>query len=143
MNNSNDNNKKINKFEVPIYTDLLDPKRKNVQVPGFSFDVDIFENLIAAFVPIDNIPIILNVPIRDLDDFCMKVYGMHFNEAYKRLSGIADYYSRNVFRNLAHAGNQSAIKITAEHFMGLTSDNKNQGINITIMQDLRGDDEDD
>lgn len=143
MNNSNDNNKKINKFEVPIYTDLLDPKRKNAKVEGFSFDVDTFENLIDSFVPKENIPIILGVSWGDIERFCNKVYGLNFNETYNRLSGVTDYWCRKVFKNLAATGNQSAIKLVAEHFMGLASDNKNQGVNITIVNDLKGDGEDD
>lgn len=131
------------KFEVPIYTDLLDPKRKDVVVPGFSFTPDVFENMIAAFVPRDNIPVALGVDYANIDHFCKQVYGMNYADTYTRLSGIADYWSRNVFKNLAYAGNQSAIKIMAEHFMGLSNDNKNKGVNITIVNDLKGDELDD
>lgn len=125
-------------FEVPIYTDLLDPNRKNVKVPGFDFDVDKFENLISYFTPIENIPIILGCKHADLDRFCNKVYNMNFKEAYTTLSTITDYWCRRVVSNLAASGNTTALKTMTEHFMGLT-ENKNVGVNITVVNDLKED----
>lgn len=125
-------------FEVPIYTELLDPNRKNVKVPGFPFDVDKFENLISYFTPKENIGLILGVSEAVLNDFCDRVYGLTFNDAYTRLSGVTDYWCRRVVTNLASSGNTTALKTMTEHFMGLT-ENKNVGVNITVVNDLKED----
>lgn len=131
--------KKLN-YEVPVYDDLLDPKRKNTSIPGFDFDVDTFENLIDNFVPIQNIPLILGVHSGQLDKFCQRAYGMNFEETYNKLSGITDYWSRKVVKNLSASGNATALNIMSKHFMGLSDDNKNQGVNIVIVSDLEEDD---
>lgn len=136
----NNSTKPNSKFEVPIYTDLLNPNRKNVKIPGFSFDVDVFEDLIDCFTPIQNIPTILDTDIPTLDKFCDRAYGMNFKETYAKLSGITDYWSRKVIKNLSSSGNSTALNIMSKHFMGLSDDNKNQGVNITIVNDMKEDD---
>lgn len=128
--------------EVPIYNDLLDPNRKNTKIYGFDFDVDTFENLIDCFTPKENIPVILGVQRSKLDVFCNRAYGMNYDEVYVRLSGITDSWSRKVIKNLSASGNSTALNIMSKHFMGLSDDNKNQGVNITIVNDLKEDGED-
>lgn len=125
---------------VPIYDNLLDPHRKNTKIVGFDFDVDTFENLIDCFTPESNIPVILGVHTGQLDKFCERAYGMNYHEAYAKLSGITDSWSRKVIKNLSASGNSTALNIMAKHFMGLSDDNKNQGVNITIVSDLKEDD---
>ena len=149
----NDNDDKLNNLhpsdekktglpEVPLYANMLSARRQNVKVPGFDFDVDTFENLIDNFVPMNNIPIILSGISRkkigetDLDRFCNIAYGMNYKEAYQFLSGITDMYMRRVFKNLAASGNATAIAINAKHFMHLEDEQKNDAINIRIINDL-------
>ena len=136
------NNNKQNSYfpNVPIYDDLLDPKRKNAKIPGFHYDTDTFENLIDCFTPMKNIPVILNTRFSDLDMFCQIAYGMNFQDTYIRLSGITDAWSRKVIKNLSSSGNSTALNIMSKHFMGLSDDNKNQGVNITIVNDMKEDD---
>lgn len=128
--------------EVPIYSDLLSANRRNVKVEGYDFDVDTFENLIDNFVPFNNIPLILSASckrklcISDLDKFCKIVYGMDYKETYEILSGITDMQMRKVFKGLAASGNATAIAINAKHFMHLDDENKNDAINIRIVNDL-------
>ena len=142
VNNNNNNSTKKGLPEVPLYSNMLSANRKNAQIKGFDFDVDTFENLIDNFVPINNIPIILSGISRkkinedDLDRFCNIAYGMKFKEAYQFLSGITDMYMRRVFKNLAASGNATAIAINAKHFMKLEDDQKNDAINIRIVNDL-------
>ena len=121
------------------YDELLDPNRKNVDIPGFKFNVDQFENVIAAFVPRESVSIILRSNEAELDQFCKIVYGMPFKESYAVLKGIADMFMRKSFSNLSKAGNSSAINIVGKHFMDLSEENKKDAINITIVNDLRED----
>jgi len=121
---------------VPIYDDLLDSRRKNAQIEGFDFDTDTFENIIDAFTPKENVPLILGVPKSKLDDFCYKAYGMSYNEAYLRLSGISDFWMRKAIGNLAASGNGTALSIAAKHFMGLKDEEDKKAIQVTIVNDL-------
>lgn len=128
--------------EVPIYSDILSINRRNVKVEGYDFDVDMFENMIDNFVPYNNIPLLLSASckkklcIADLDRFCKIVYGMDYKDTYEILSGITDMQMRKVFKNLAASGNATAIAINAKHFMHLEDENKNDAINIRILNDL-------
>lgn len=127
---------------VESYKDFINPsKRKNKKPEGFDFDMDTFENLIDFFTPIENIPVILRCNIQTLDNFCQICYGMPFKDTYQHLSGISDALMRSTFKKLAGMGNTSAIKIVSEHFMNL-KDNKTSDVNITIVNDLKEDDED-
>jgi len=121
---------------VPVYDDLLDNRRKSVQIEGFDFDTDTFENLISAFTPRDNVPIILNTPVVRLDDFCRKAYGMTYYEAYVRLSGISDFWIRKAIGNLAVSGNGTALSIAAKHFLNLKDDEEKKAVQVTIVNDL-------
>ena len=140
--NQEQNTKKRGLPNVPVYDNLLDPHRKNAKIIGFDFDTDTFENLIDCFTPEANIPVILGVHTGQLDKFCERAYGMNFHETYAKLSGITDSWSRKVIKNLSASGNSTALNIMAKHFMGLSDDNKNQGVNITIINDLKEDGED-
>lgn len=121
------------------YDELLNPNRRNTKIPGFDFDVDQFENVIAAFVPRESVPVILRSNEAELDEFCKIVYGMPFKESYAVLKGIADMFMRKSFSNLSKAGNSSAINIVGKHFMDLDDENKKDSINITIINDLKED----
>ncbi len=120
------------------YKDLLKANRKNKKIQGFDFDLDMFENLIDCFTPKDMVPIVLNCSHADLDRFCMMAYNMNYNETYKVLIGVADIWARRAVRNLAYCGNNTALKIFSEHFMGLKDEeqSKNAAPNITIVNDL-------
>ena len=127
--------------EVPIYDDLLDPQRKNTRIQGFNFDIDTFENLIAAFTPKDNIPIILNTPLVRLDEFCRLAYGLTYSETYTRLSGVADFWMRKAIGNLAVSGNGTALSIAAKHFMNLKDEETKSAIQVTFVNDLEKNDD--
>ena len=122
---------------VPVYDDLLDPRRKNAQIEGFDFDTDTFENILAAFTPKENVPVILGVSKSKLDEFCYKAYGFSYNEAYVRLSGIADFWMRKAIGNLAVSGNGTALSIAAKHFMGLRDEEEKKAVTVTIVNDLK------
>lgn len=125
---------------VEAYNDFLSNKRQNMSVPGFSFDVNTFEDLIDSWTPMENIPKILGCRTDDLDVFCLKVYRMNFKETYVMLSAISDSLCRKAFSNLAKAGNPTAINIVSKHFMKLEED-KQQDLNIRIVNDLNQDKE--
>ena len=140
-----ENNNSTNDFydisnPVYAYRDLVKMYRENVQVKGFDFDVDMFENLIDNFVPEENIPVILRCTKADLDRFCNVVYHMNYAETYKVLSGVTDMFMRKAIKGLAQEGNQTALKLASEHFMKLKEEEDNNNINITVVNDLNGDD---
>ena len=126
---------------APVYSykDLLKSTRQNVKVKGFWFDVNTFENLIDCYTPKDDVGLILRCSEADLDRFCKVVYGMKFDATYKVLTGITDMFMRKSFKGLSQSGNPTAIKVVAEHFMDLKEKQDKDGINITIFNDLKGD----
>ena len=128
---------------APVYSyrDLFKGFRQNYKVKGYWFDVNTFENLIDCYTPKDMIPLILRCRHADLDRFCKVVYGMQFNEAYTILSGITDMFMRKSIKGLSQAGNPTALKLAAEHFMDLKEQEQKDGINITIYNDLKEEDE--
>lgn len=128
---------------VPIYDDLLNPNRKNARIEGFDFDVDTFENLISAFTPLENVPLILGVAEVDLDVFCRKAYGMTYREAYRKLIGVSDFWMRKAITNLAVAGNGSALNIASKHFMGLRDEEQKHSVQVTFVNDLDEEEQDD
>ena len=127
---------KIFDYEVPVYSDLLDPKRKNVKIPGFNFDVNTFENLIDNFVLASDIPVILNTSVAQLDRVCTICYNMNFDETYKRLSGISRYWGNRTVKNLANAGHAGAFSVFAKNFLGLSDEDKSANVNITFVNDV-------
>lgn len=127
---------------VENYKDFMNPlKRKNLHPDGFDFDMDTFENLIDFFTPMENIPVILRCDYKTLDNFCKICYNMPFKDTYIYLSGISDALMRGTFKKLAAMGNTQAVKIVSEHFMNL-KENKSHDVNITIVNDLKDDEED-
>lgn len=118
------------------YADLLKKNRTNCKVDGFNFDVNTFENVIDAFVPEKNVPVILQCDYSTLDRFCEIVYGMKFKDAYRVLSGISDMFMRQAISSLARNGNNTALNIASKHFMGLTEDGNKEAVSITIINDL-------
>lgn len=126
---------------VENYKTFLKNNRTNLKPKGFDFDMDTFENLIDFFTPMDNIPLILRCSVSKLNNFCQECYNMNFEETYKYLSGITDMFMRGTFKTLASMGNSTAINTVAEHFMHLSNEQAKNGINITIVNDLKDDDE--
>lgn len=126
---------------VTNFQSFFKPGRQNLKPDGFDFDMDTFENLIDFFTPMENFPVILNTSIRSLDEFCKICYNMPFKETYYYLSGITDFFMRGAFKRLAEMGNATAINTVAEHFMHLSNQQLKDGINITIVNDLKGDEE--
>lgn len=110
--------------------------RENKSVPGFNFDMDMFENLIDNFTPMDDIPLILNVNPVDLDKFCQICYNCLFKDTYNILSKRALYYDRLAFNNLAKSGNNSAINVVAKYFMKLDDDNKAKELKINVVNSI-------
>lgn len=139
----NPNSKEFFYSGAPVYAyrDLFKANRKNVKVKGCWFDVDTFENLIDCYTPQEMIKVILRCSGADLDRFCQVVYGMKFSEAYNILSGITDMYMRKSFKVHSNLGNSTAMKIVSEHFMKLKEDEDKGNINITVYNDLKGDEE--
>lgn len=124
--------------EIKSYAYYIKAGRPNKRVPGFHFDVDMFENLIDCWTPEDSIPTLLQTTKSKLDKFCLEIYNMPFHDTYLFLSGITDAFMRKTFKSLATAGNATALNTVAEHFMKLKSDNSTTN-NITIINDLKED----
>lgn len=141
--NSNDSNETRGHFEeVPVYANILSANRRNFQPNGFNFDADLFENLIDSYATPEEIMDILSFRCKhkvneaELDKFCKILYGYNFRETYKTLIGITNVHMKKVFKNLAASGNATAISVNARHFMKLEDENKNDAINIRIVNDL-------
>lgn len=125
--------------KVESYADLLKSNRPNMKVDGFDFDVNTFENIIDAFVPQENVHVILCCTNADLDRFCKEVYKLTFSQAYMVLSGISDMYMRKAVKNLAVSGNATALSIAKTHFMHLADEEQKGAISVKIVNDLEED----
>lgn len=127
--------------EVFDYTVFLKNNRNPyARLPGLNFDVNMFENLIDAFVPVDELHILLNCSSFDLNRFCNVVYNMDLDHTYLYLSGISRFGMVRVLKGLYKTGNQSAIKAINENFLGIKQDSNDQNnVNITFVSDLGGD----
>ena len=110
--------------------------RQNQSLPGYSFDMEMFENLIDNFTPKDDIPLILEVSKGNLDKFCMKLYNCPFADCYDILSKRALYYDRMAFNNLAKSGNSAAINVVAKYFMKLDDDNNKKELRIQVVSNI-------
>lgn len=129
--------------DVKKYTEFLDPDRASISVDSCNWSVNQFENLIDSFVPKDMIKVALRTDKAHLDKFCRVVYnGLNFDETYAFLSSISDACLRNAVNTLAQMGNATALNIAAKHFMKLDDDLNKNNINITIVNDLSDDDDD-
>jgi hypothetical protein len=110
--------------------------RENKTVEGFNFDMDMFENMIDNFTPMEDIPLLLNVNSFELDKFCQICYNCLYKDAYDILSRRALYYDRMAFNNLAKSGNNSAINVVAKYFMKLDDDNKTKELKIQVVNSI-------
>lgn len=110
--------------------------RENKSLPGFDFDMDIFENLIDNYTPKDDIPLLLGVSVSDMDYFCMKLYDCNFSETYDILSRRALYYNRLAFNNLSKSGNAAAINVVAKYFMKLDDEDKAKALKIEVVNSI-------
>lgn len=110
--------------------------RDNQSLEGFDFDMDMFENLIDNFTPMEDIPLLLNVSKANLDYFCMRLYGCNFSETYDILSRRALYYDRLAFNNLAKSGNTAAINVVAKYFMKLDEQDKAKALKIEVVNSI-------
>ena len=110
--------------------------RENQSLEGFDFDMDMFENLIDNFTPMEDIPLLLNVGKADLDYFCMRLYNCNFSETYDILSRRALYYDRLAFNNLAKSGNNAAINVVAKYFMKLDEQDKAKALKIEVVNSI-------
>lgn len=127
---------------VKNYAYYIKASRRNYQPEGFHFDVNMFENLIDWWTPKNEIPVILRCSLSDLDRFCFVVYKMNYDEVYNFLSGITNAFMRKTFKNHANAGHAFSQSLVSKHFMGLSDDNNpNENLNITIVNDLKSDDD--
>lgn len=127
--------------EIKGFSDFMkdSERRSKTDTSRFPFDVDTFENLIDTFTPFEAIPSLLRTDVGTIERFCKYVYGMTFKETYLYLLGISEMYARGAIKNLAFVGNNTALKIMAEHFLGYKDDNKNLNANVTIVNDLKDD----
>lgn len=92
---------------------------QNQKMKEFDFDRDTFEDLIESYTPIDDIPVLLGVRKSDLDIFCKYIYNQDYKTAYGALLMKSNAHNRKAFNSLSKKGNQTAMKIVAEQFMGL------------------------
>ncbi len=107
----------------------------NQSLDGFDFDRDTFEDLIECYTPQEQILSLLGISHYDMDRFCKKIYNMSYNEAYCFLLYKSDAHNRKAFNMLAKEGNQTAMKIVAEHFMKLGSIDKSD-VKVQFVNDV-------
>lgn len=123
--------------EIKNYSDFLNSEsRRNLDTSMFPFDVDTFENLIDSFTPPELFPQLLRCERTLLDKFCEFVYHMKFDEAYSFLLGVTELFSRKAIKGLACVGNNTALKIMSEHFLGYKDSNNNANLKVTFVNDL-------
>lgn len=104
---------------------LIHPEADQV-VPGFDFTKDDFEDLIDNFTPFEDIPSVLFCSMTEMDKFCMLVYRMDYKDTYDVLLKRSNIYYRKAMFMLSKAGNNTAIKLTAEHYVGLGAIDKQE-----------------
>ncbi len=104
----------------------------------FTFSRDQFEDAIDCFTPIDEVRLVLHTSKAELDRFCSIVYSSDFAEAYYNLSGMAKFYGRKAIKNLAFAGNNTALKVFADNFMNFNSNS--DASKVQIISDIPLDD---
>lgn len=101
-------------------------RSENTEVPDFDFDRDTLEDLIECYTPLEEILALLGVEHKEMDRFCFAVYNMNFKDAYFHLLYKSDAHNRKAFNMLAKQGNQTAMKIVAEHFMKIGKVDQNE-----------------
>lgn len=116
--------------------------RANLKPDGFDFDMETLEDLIDSFIDKKKIPMLLRCEWGTLDEFCKICYGMDFNSTYAYLSGMADFYMRRAFKNLAASGNATAQNIVSKYIMRLEDENaQDKVVKIQFVNDLSPDEE--
>lgn len=121
--------------EVSNYAEYIKNNRPNIKPDGFNFDVDTFENLVDAWTPIDQFPLLLQSSEQEINDFCLLIYKMDFKTTYAFLLGVSQMFMRKTFNVLARQGNATALSVAAKSFLKLDQDNS-QNVNVTILNDL-------
>lgn len=109
---------------------------ENKHPEGFWFDMDMFENLIDAWTPKEDVCTILQATHQELDAFCKECYGYDFDRTYSILKAISMMGMRKSVSTLAKAGNSSALVIAAKNFAELNDGGNDGQINITFKNDL-------
>ncbi len=94
--------------------------------PGFNFTRNDFEDLIDNFTPFEDIPILLQVKHAELDDFCNHIYNMNYKQTYDNLLRRSEFYFRKSMMSLSKSGNPTAIKVSAEFYVGLGAVDKQE-----------------
>lgn len=120
---------------------LLPAGSPDESAPGFDFTRGDFEDLIDNFTPFEDIPILLGVTRPELDDFCNYIYRMKYKETYDNLLRRAELYFRKAMMSLSKSGNPSAIKVSAEYYVGLGAIDKNES-KIIFMNNMPNADSD-
>lgn len=118
-----------------FYERHLIKRQSNVAVEGFSFTKDDLENLIDNFTPPDDIHILLGTNERYLDEFCLTIYGLRFQDAYLALLKQAQYYVRSSIFLLARLGNNTALKQQAE-ITGIGKEQQDQQISVSFVDSV-------
>jgi hypothetical protein len=127
--------------QVPHYAYYTSARRENWQPEGFDFDVNMFENLIDCWTPMEDFPIILQCDNATLDNFCLVVYGKRFKDTYNFLLRVTNAMQRKAFKMMSNQGNAFSQSLVSKHFMGLKDEqDSNQNVRITIVNDLQEDD---
>lgn len=142
--NDDKNNKSQGLRQIPHYAWYTSSRRQNFQPEGFDFDVNMFENLIDCWTPMEDFPIILRCNNNTLDKFCLTVYGTPFKETYNFLLRVTNAMQRKAFKMMSNQGNAFSQSLVSKHFMGLRDDNQQESnLRITIVNDLQDDKEND
>ncbi len=94
--------------------------------PGFNFNRNDFEDLIDNFTPLEDIPILLGVSHGELDTFCNYIYRTNFKVTYENLLRRSQLYYRKAMMSLSKSGNPTAIKVSAEYYVGLGTVDKSE-----------------
>lgn len=123
---------------------LLHPEGDpNETAPGFNFTRNDFEDLIDNFTPFEDIPLLLGVKHAELDEFCNYIYNMNYKTTYDVLLKRSELYYRKAMMMLSKSGNPTAIKVSAEYYVGLGAvDKSEQKITfIGVMPEAESDEE--
>lgn len=117
---------------------LLHPEKwgdPDETAPGFNFTRGDFEDLIDNFTPFEDIPTLLGVKHVELDKFCEYIYNMNYKVTYDVLLKRSNLYYRKAMMMLSKSGNPTAIKVSAEYYVGLGAVDK-QDNHITIINSM-------
>lgn len=116
-------------FFYPDQNHPLSPDKLKL-LDEFTFSREQFEDAIDCFTPLDEVRLVLHTSKAELDRFCSIAYSSDFAESYYNLSGMAKFYGRKAIKNLAFAGNNTALKVFADNFMNFNSNDSVTKIQI-------------